>query len=150
MTLEDNRDSSPEVNALLQNIKAAMPQLKAMRDECSTQWGYEDAVYRFYHQSRKVYEAQYMTLAIVELLKEMFPERPLNDWFMAIVAEGTGKEWQPEDNDRWLEATRPIIEAFSHARYFLEVAVKYGQAFEYAPRMMPTGWAALLYLYNLR
>jgi hypothetical protein len=53
-------------------------------------------------------------------------------------------------NDRWLSETRPIIEAFFHARYFLEMAVHYGQALDKPPNAMPSGWAALLYLYNLR
>jgi hypothetical protein len=30
------------------------------------------------------------------------------------------------------------------------MAVKYGWESEYPPRVMPSGWAALLYLYNLR
>jgi hypothetical protein len=30
------------------------------------------------------------------------------------------------------------------------MAVKYGRELEYPPRVMPSGWAALLYLYNLR
>ena len=31
-----------------------------------------------------------------------------------------------EMNQRWTEATRPIVEAFFHARYFLEMVCKYG------------------------
>ncbi|MGZ5544922.1 MAG: hypothetical protein ACXWIU_09620 [Limisphaerales bacterium] len=55
-----------------------------------------------------------------------------------------------EHNEIWLETTRPIVEAFFHARYFLEMAVNYGRELEYPPHVMPSGWAAFLYLYNLR
>jgi hypothetical protein len=53
-------------------------------------------------------------------------------------------------NQRSLVETRPILEAFFHARYFLEMAVKYGGRLSVAPRVMPSGWAALLSLYGLR
>jgi hypothetical protein len=69
---------------------------------------------------------------------------------MQIVAEGTGKTFANEDNEDWLAVTRPILEAFFHARYFLEMAVKYGRTLESPPRAMPSGWAALLYLFNLK
>jgi hypothetical protein len=69
---------------------------------------------------------------------------------MQIVKEGTGKTFENEHNRRWPQETRPIVEAFFHARYFLEMAVRYGKDLEHPPRMLPSGWAALLYLYNLR
>ena len=43
-----------------------------------------------------------------------------------------------------------MIEAFFHARFFLEMAVKYGKELEFPPQMLPSGWAAFLYLFNLR
>jgi hypothetical protein len=46
--------------------------------------------------------------------------------------------------------TRPIVEAFFHARFFLEMAVRYGNELDKAPHMLPSGWAALFYLYELR
>ena len=55
-----------------------------------------------------------------------------------------------EDNEHWPDVTRPILEAFFHSKYFLEMAVKFGRSLEHPPRLMPSGWAALLYLYNLR
>jgi hypothetical protein len=55
-----------------------------------------------------------------------------------------------EDNRRWLEATRPIVEAFFHARYFLDMACKYGELLDAPPNLLPSGWASLLYLYDLR
>lgn len=78
------------------------------------------------------------------------PSLPLNEWFMRIVHEGTGKTFAPEDNQHWLSVTRPILEAFFHARYFLHMAVKCGKESKAPPRMMPSGYAALLYLYSFR
>ena len=54
------------------------------------------------------------------------------------------------DNDRWLAATRPIVEAFFHARYFLEMVVKYGKELKSPPAVLPSGWAAVLCLFNMR
>ena len=87
---------------------------------------------------------------IVEVLQSLSPNLKLNDWFLSIVHEGTGKDFNMEDNVRWLEVTRPILEAFFHARYFLEMAVKYGHELKSPPNMLPSGWASFLYLYNLR
>ncbi len=83
-------------------------------------------------------------------LQALAPNRPLNQRFMQIVHEGTGKEFTLEDNAHWPERTRPILEAFFHARYFLEMAVKYGRELEAPPNLLPSGWAAFLYLYGLR
>jgi len=35
-------------------------------------------------------------------------------------------------------------------KYFPQMAVKYGGVLEAPPRLMPSGWAALLYFYGLR
>ena len=43
-----------------------------------------------------------------------------------------------------------IVEAFLHARYFLEMAVRYGQELKHPPALLPSGWAALLCLFELR
>ena len=45
--------------------------------------------------------------------------------------------------------TRPILEAFFHARFFLEMAVRHAHL-ESPPSPLPSGYAALLYLYGLR
>ena len=107
-------------------------------------------MYRFYHQSFKVFALQRTTDAIVTTLHALAPERQLSAWFLRIVGEGTGKTFAPQDNENWLTVTRPILEAFFHARFFLEMAVRYGQSFEEAPNALPSGWAALLELYDLR
>jgi len=42
-----------------------------------------------------------------------------------------------------------LLEAFFHARYFLEMAIRYADLSD-PPRPLPSGYAALLYLYGLR
>ena len=146
----DDLDDRLEVVSLFRKLKSTLPELETLLGECTSHWGYEDPIYRFYHQSFKVYQLQTSTLGIVEKLKALAPDRALNQWFEQIIGAGTGKTFAMEDNKNWLGVTRPILDAFFHARYFLEMAVKYGRELEYPPRTMPSGWAALLYLYNLR
>jgi hypothetical protein len=143
-------DERPEVTALLANIRAKLPELQRLLDRCNDHWGAEDGVYRFYHQSFKVYGLQSLTDCIVAEMRALAPERTLNDWFLQIVSEGTGKSFELEHNARWLQTTRPIVEAFFHARYFLEMLCRYGRELETAPNLLPSGWAAVLYLYGLR
>jgi hypothetical protein len=132
--------------AKLRERQAALTDLLAQN---SDHWGYEDPVYRFYHQSFKVYYLQEQTKSIVAALRDLAPDRPLNPWFLHIVTLGTGHQFSAEHNSRWTEVTRPMIEAFFHARYFLEMAVRYSEL-ESPPRSLPSGYAALLYLYGLR
>lgn len=131
------------------NLALQAEDLAKLLASVSDHWGYEDPVYRFYHQSFKVYWLQESTTRIVDALQRLLPERELNSWFLRIVREGTGKEFQPEDNSRWLDVTRPIVEAFFQARYFLEMACRYREPPE-TDQPLPSGWAALLYLYSLR
>jgi hypothetical protein len=138
----------PEL-ALLQNIRLRRHDLEALLEKSSDHWGFEDPVYRFYHQSFKVYGLQGQTTAIVALLSALAPARPLHPWFLEIIQAGTGKEFHLEDNASWTRVTRPILEAFFHARFFLEMAVRYAHV-ERPPGTLPSGYAALLYLYRLR
>lgn len=135
---------------LLTILKARLPEFEELLAKYSDHWHYEDRIYRFFHHSFKVFVLQEFTAEIVEALRSLLPERELNRDFLAIVGQGTGRTFCLEDNARWLEATRPIVEAFFHARFFLEMAVRYGRQLESPPPSLPSGWAALLYLYNLR
>jgi hypothetical protein len=137
-----------EEKALLRKIKAKLPRLEALLNGYEGE--YEDPVYRFYHQSFKVYSLQMQTGLIVDALRSLAPQLPLNKWFLEIISEGTEKRFSPSDNANWTSVTRPIVEAFFHARYFLEMACKYGKELDSPPECMPSGWAAVLYLYNLR
>jgi hypothetical protein len=143
-------DLRAEVLSLFKNVQDSLPRLKKLLAEYGGEWVYEDFIYRFYHQSFKVFGLQQATAFIVAELQSLAPDRKLNEWFMQIIKDGTGKTFADEDNNRWLAATRPIVEAFFHARYFIEMAVRYGEELKAPPTMLPSGWAALLYLYNLR
>ena len=135
---------------LLRNLREREGDLKSNLEASSDHWGYEDPVYRFYHQSFKVFWLQERTRSLAALLQELSPNgRPLDSWFLEIVREGTGREFAPEDNARWAEVTRPIVEAFFHARFFVEMAVRYA-SMEAPPPLLPSGYAALLCLYGLR
>ena len=135
--------------ALLLNLRRDRAELEKLLEESSNHWGYEDPVYRFYHQSFKVYGLQHQTQSIVRRLQALAPDLPLNPWFVQIIEAGTGKVFKLEDNKNWTAVTRPILEAFFHARFFLEMAVRYADLNE-PPRSLPSGYAALLYLFGLR
>ncbi len=147
MSLDDKRSLEAR---LLTNMKANLYALRELRAKAQHEWGTEDFVYRFYHQSFKVFGIQRHTLSIRDALRELLPDVPMNESFERIVAEGTGKTFEMEMNRRWNEETRPLLEAFFHASYFLDMVIKYAEKLEEPPEMLPSGWAAVLYLYNLR
>lgn len=144
-------DFQDAARRLLDNIKRDHSVLSELLEKVSSEWVYEDLVYRFWHHSWKVYHLQDDTERMVEALRALAPhDRGLNPSFEQIIAEGTGRVFEREDNRRWLEVTRPMVEAFFHARFMVEMAVKYGSELEEAPMLLPSGWAALLYLYKIR
>jgi len=147
---DPERDSRPEVALLFANLKKKLPKLEKLLAECNDMWGVEDFVYRFYHQSFKVFWYQELTKAIVKQLKALLPGRPLNKMFVTIIESGTGITYAPKHNEDWLGEPRRIVDTFLHAKFFLEMAVKYGRELEFPPNSLPSGWAVLLYLYNLR
>jgi hypothetical protein len=101
------------------------------------------------HNPDFLFFLQDTTLRIVDILQSLASDRPLNPWFKEIVAQGPGKSFRQEDNQDWPRVTRPILEAFLHARFFLDMAVRYSTLLE-CPSPLPSGYAALLYLYGLR
>ncbi len=149
----EGKDERPEAKELLRRIKGAMPELEERLSRCGPE-GYEDAMYRFYHQSLKAYRIQDLTQEIAAKLRPLSPHgpsAPLNEWFETILAEGTGRKFSTtQDNKDWPVVTRPMFEAFFHARYFLEMAVRHGRELDAPLLIMPSGWASVLYLYGLR
>jgi hypothetical protein len=137
------------VRRLLQRLKEQKPQLEQMLEEMNGHWTYDDPFYRYYHGSFKVYGVQTTTEKAVKLLRDLLPERKLNLAFEQIMAEGTGKEFKMEHNKEWDRHTRPMLEAFSHAKFMIEMAVRYADL-PSPPMPLASGWAALLYLYDLR
>lgn len=144
------REHGENASRLLRRIKECLPELEKLLTHADDHWGIEDGFYRFYHQSFKVYQLQVTTEEIRNALQELLPSQPMNQWFCQIIADGTGHEFELSHNQDWLRHTRPIIEAFFHAHFFLKMAVKYGKELDSAPNLLPSGWAAVLYLFNLR
>ncbi len=141
-------DPIEEAVALRKSISANMSSLAELLNQCKD--ADEEFVYRFYHQSYKIYRLQEKTQRIVAALSSLAPHLPLTSWFLEIVQEGTGKVFDRMVNDQWVKNTRPILEAFFHARYFLEMICKYGQEPEEEPEILSSGWAAVLTLYGIR
>jgi len=142
-------DARPEVLALFSSLQLNVEALAELQRTLGDGLE-EDGFYRFYHHSHKVFKLQRATLLIRDVLQGLAPERRLNAWFLRIVRDGTGKTFETAHNRRWLEETRPIIEAYFHARFFLDLAVRCATELTHPPRVMPPRWAALLYLYELR
>jgi hypothetical protein len=136
---------------LLHRIKARRPELEQVWEEhVADHWAEEDMVYRYYHQSYKVYGIQTDTEAMVNILQEVDHPRALNSEFLAIIQAGTGKKFRASHNRRWNTHTLPQLQAFWHAKYFLEQMIKYGKGLDTALNCLPSGWDSVLYLYNLR
>ena len=143
-------EQEPTIRRLLVKLRRALPQLEELLAIYSSHWGYEDAIYRFYYMSFKVYRLQEATEDMVAALQALLPKCPLTKRLQQIVMEGTGKKFELEVNARWLVETRPIVEAFFHARYFLELAVRCGRRLKRRPRSLPSRCVGLLCLYDLR
>ena len=161
---------------LLKEIKAHLPELEKLYGDITKGRGYEDYIYRFYHHSFKVYWIQGLTKAMVEEFQKIKdavvaqlphqdpPPEDANEWtkrlynyriklneqFLDIVAEGTNLSFKLEHNQEWDKYTRPQVEAFFHAKFFLEQLIACGKDLEEAPMMLPSEWAAVLYLFNMR
>jgi hypothetical protein len=144
------REQREMTSQLLSNIQQQLPKLDEFLARVESHWCMEDGIYRFYHQSFKVYHLQDTTKAICKALQDLLPDRRMNRWFSEIVAQGTGHAFEVSHNQEWLRHTRPILEAFFHAHYFLKMVVKYGKELDTPPDCLPSGWAAVLYLFDLR
>jgi len=98
-----------------------------------------------------IFLLQAYTTRIAAALAGIAPEgRAFCGFFQQILAAGTGRKFEDDTNAHWLEQTGPIMQAFLHTRYFLEMAVKYAAALDKPPQALPSGWAALLELYQIR
>ena len=114
---------------------------------------YEGKIYRFYHFSFKVYFLRGTIKEIVDLLQKLDPKenKEFCEFFQVIIgdAEKIG-EWKQEHNKDWLKFTRPIVEAFFHAKYMLEMAVICSKYKSEPEQCVDQKWAALLELYKIR
>src|ERR1700689_4959649 len=96
------------------------PELRRVLENVNSKWCYEDRIYRYYHQSFKVFDLQNATRTMADALAAISPEgRPFRRFFDEILQQGTGREFSRTDNQHWLERAAPIVQAFFHARYFM-------------------------------
>lgn len=147
---ESAKDPSENSQILLANIRAVLPDLEALAKRC--EGDDEDGPYRFYHQSFKVYRLQDRVVSIVAAMRPLspLPSKVLDGFFEQIVAEGTDRRFEEDGNGGWMTHARHILEAYFHARWFLDLAIAFGSEYRSAPALMDSGWAALLSLYNIR
>jgi hypothetical protein len=101
----------------------------------------EDGVYRYYHQSFKVYSLQIAIKKALSLFESIAPEGTwLNDWFLAICQTALEHEFSVLDrtwdwdrmNQNWHAETRPILEGFWHCSYFVRMLARYGRELDEA------------------
>lgn len=107
----------------------------------------------FYSQSYKVYKIQRYTMDIIALLRRLCPSGMVfNPLFEEISKAGTkDTKFDLEHNDRWLVVTRPMLEAFLHARFFLSKAVECGCKFDGPPEQLisqPLEWVTIYRLFR--
>lgn len=139
------------VNSMLENMEEA----KNLQIEIDKQFGLEDLVYRFYHQSFKVYRSQYLIKDCLELFQKIAgDELKLDKKFLKIVEDGTGHVFDLSHNEIWLEKTRPQIEALFHCKYVLDNLIKYTEFYkdkeEQKQMFLPSGWAAIMTIFGSR
>ncbi|MFW5804460.1 MAG: hypothetical protein ACOCWG_04420 [bacterium] len=149
--MNPNRQTTTDFHSvLLTNIKHNLEKMQKQYDKLDDY--FEDLFYRFYHTSFKVYFVQDLTEEIYELLKSIHPDpsRGMNKYLDDLISKGTKKKFEYKHNKKWKQETLPLLEAFFHCFYFLKMAIKYGKKLDYAPNTMPSGWAALTHLYNIR
>jgi hypothetical protein len=130
-----------------------LPTLEALLMEVQDPLTYEDSLYRFYYESWKVYDLQSLTREIERRLAAIAPGgRPFCAAFQELMAAGAvAVRFEAAHNEAWTQHTRAFVEAFLHAKFFLEMAVAYSRTLT-APLTtgLPFGWAALLRLYGVR
>ena len=141
-------DNNPD-EKLLSHIKSNLKEIIELHKDFTS--FEEDFVYRFYHQSFKVFGSVNLIKEAKSLFDRISPEGwHLNDWYCQIIDEALNKKFNSRTNSIWLTETRPILEAFWHSKYFLDQMSRYGSDLDNAPQMLPSGWATVLYLYKIR
>jgi hypothetical protein len=99
------------INTLFLRIKARLLELEELARELEETE--EDGVYRFYHDSNKVFFLQSPVEAAFSLIKEIGGEDdPPNFEYARIVEAGTAHQFSETTNANWEAETKPILEAF--------------------------------------
>jgi len=139
---QENRRNDRGQRVLIKNLQKRRWALMLLLGQINSHWEIEDTTYRLYHGSYKVMYAMEITARVLKELEGLYRYgwRRRNETFKKIMEEGLDPHGDPR---RW-------IEAMFHARYFLEMALKYSKEVKKPLHMLPSGYASLLYLYGLR
>ena len=106
-------------------IVSEWPRLRELLTELNRPPIYFNLMSKFHRHDCLIYEYQAFTLQMVSALRSLAPEgHGFCNEFREIVQAGTGREFQLDDNNHWLQRVAPIVQAFLHARCLLEMAVQ--------------------------
>ena len=147
---EPHKHKQVLVDTLLTASRLALPDLEALLETILEDWNHWDGIYRFYHQSFKVYHLQALTLRISDALQALMPGREMNGLFQQVLTAGTGREFHNSDNRAWVPETLPVTAAYLHAKTFLEVAIRCAKTYDHVESSLPSDLALFLYLFDLR
>ena len=137
------------INALFFSIKSRLTELEVLARDLEE--AEEDGVYRFYHGSNKVFFLQSPVKAAFSLIKEIGGEDdPPNFEYARIVEAGTAHQFSETTNGNWEAGITPILDAFWHTKYFINMMVKYANELEAVESPLQPGMATVLYLFELR
>jgi hypothetical protein len=153
--LEIMRERMVLGDKLFANIKSNQKELENLLAKITRHEGeYEGLIYRFYHNSFKVYDLHQTIENIINLLKKIDPktEPTFCELFKALIGEASSVgSWKIDHNQRWKETAGKIVEAFFHAKYMLEMAVNCAKLYQEKPgECIDQKWGSLLELYNIR
>jgi len=120
---------------LLKNIKGDLRNLESMIKTAKDVE--EEGFYRFYDGSYKATLIKYSTDDFLRALKRISPnsENHFSDEFNYII-----KQQEKVDTSKTIRIIKnpqqeflPLFTAYSHAKYFIEMAIKYGRTLEEPP-----------------
>jgi hypothetical protein len=137
-------------DALLVRIKEHLPELETLLEEMSE--AEETEVYWYYHSDPRTFGLQHFTERACSLFRRIssHDHGDLALLFEIIVREGTNRPMNLVHSKVWIQDAAPVLASFFHARYFVSQHVKYAKELSTSPDILPSGWAAVLCLYNLR
>ena len=117
------------INTLFLRIKSRLPELEELAHDLKETE--EDGVYRFYHGSNKVFFLQDPVKEAFTLINEIGGESdPPNFEYARIIGVGTAHQFSETTNENWEAETKPILDAFWHTKYFINMMVKYAKELE--------------------